>query len=128
MADVNAATAKTNGLPTLAAVQRYFEVSLFLLIATGLASLVSTGKLDPITAVVPPVLVAVKGWRWWRGHGPELSHRAANWLTILYFFFFPVDLVFFSRALAEGSPSPMLFAALLSAIHLMFFALIVRLY
>jgi transglutaminase-like putative cysteine protease len=125
---VNEASAKTNGTPTLAAVQRYFEVSLYLLISTGVATLVSTGKLDPISTVVPPVLVAVKGWRWWRGHGPELSHRVATWLTILYFFFFPVDLIFLSRALAEGSPNPLLFAALLSAIHLMLFALIVRLY
>ena len=125
---MEAASTKANGTPTLAAVQRYFEVSLFLLIAIGVASLVSTGKLDPISTVVPPVLVALKGWRWWRGHGPELSHRVATWLTILYFFFFPVDLIFFSRALAEGSPNPLLFAALLSAIHLMLFALIVRLY
>lgn len=117
-----------NGLTTLAAVQRYFEVSLFLLIVVGVAALVSTGKLDPISTLVPPILVALKGWRWWRGHGPELSHRAATWLTVLYFLFFPIDLVVFSRALAEGSPSPILFAALLSAIHLMLFALIVRLY
>jgi transglutaminase-like putative cysteine protease len=122
------AKTSANGTPTLAAVQRYFEVSLFFLIAVGVASLASTGKMDPLSTVVPPVLVAVKGWRWWRGHGPELSHRAATWLTILYFFFFPVDLIVFSRALSEGSPNPLLFSALLSAIHLMLFALMVRLY
>jgi len=120
-----AAPGREQGLP---AVHRYFEVSLFLLIATGVATLVSTGKLDPISTVVPPLALAIKAFRYLRGKGPELSHRAATWLTVAYFVFFPFDLFTVSLGLATGSPNPWLFAALLSAIHLMLFALIVRLY
>jgi transglutaminase-like putative cysteine protease len=113
---------------TLAAVQRYFEVSLYSLIVTSVLTLVATGKLDPVSTFIPPVLVAVKGWRWWRGRGPELSHRAATWLTVLYLIFFPFDLFVISRMLAHGAPNPLLYASLLAAIHLMLFAMLVRLY
>jgi hypothetical protein len=112
----------------LSAVHRYFEVSLFLLIATSIATLVTTGKLDAVSTIVPPVAVVVKGVRWWRGAGVELSHRAATGLTIVYFLFFPADLWIISRGLAEGAPNPGLYAALLSSIHLMLFAMIVRLF
>jgi len=114
--------------PTLAAVERYFEVSLFALISTGVATLVSTGKLDPVSTVLPPLALVYKAVRYFRGAGPELSHRLATWLTVAYFLFFPSDLFLISRALAEGSPSPWLYAALLSSIHLMLFATLVRLY
>jgi transglutaminase-like putative cysteine protease len=109
-------------------VHRYFAISLYLLIATSVVTLVSTGKLDPLSTIVPPVALALKALRWWRGDPPELSHRAATRLTIAYFLFYPFDLWLFSRALAEGAPNPALYAALLASIHLMLFALIVRLF
>lgn len=122
-----ASTARTTE-QGLTAVNRYFEISLFLMIATSVVTLVTTGKLDPISTIVPPVALALKAIRWWRGDPVELSHRAATRLTIAYFVFFPVDLWLFSRALAEGAPNPGLYAALLASIHLMLFAMIVRLF
>lgn len=112
----------------LAAINRYFEISLFLMIATSVVTLVSTGKLDAISTIVPPAALALKALRWWRGDEVELSHRAATRLTIGYFIFFPLDLWLFSRALAAGAPNPVLYAALLASIHLMLFAMIIRLY
>ncbi len=120
-------TATGNG-HALAAARRYFETSLFLLISTSALTVVATGKLDPISTFVPVGALLVKGVRFFRGHGPELSHRAATALTVLYFCFFPFDLIFISRALAAGAPNPILYGALLSAIHLMLFAMVVRLF
>src|SRR5271170_2003118 len=114
--------------PPLAAVQRYFEVSLFLLVATGILAIVSTGKLDIISVLIPSVALIYKGIRMQRGRGPEISARMATWLVLGYFLFFPVDLWVLSRALAEGAPNPPLYAALLSSIHLILFATLVRLY
>lgn len=125
----------TPGTPPLAAVHRYFEISLYLLLLTSVLALVSTGKLDWLTTLAPPAALLVKGYRWWRrpdpsgrGREPELSHRAATWLVAGYFAFFPFDLWFISRGLAANAPSPLLYAALLAAIHLTLFALVVRLY
>lgn len=118
----------TTSAQPLAAIQRYFEVSLFLLVATSVLTLVSTGRLDPLSMVVPVLALGWKAWRWWRGYGPELSHRLATWLVILYLLFFPVDLWVFSRVLATGAPNEALYAALLASVHLMLFAIVVRLY
>lgn len=114
--------------PPVPAVQRYFEVSLFLLVSTGVIAVVSTGKLDWVSTFLPPLALAFKAIRLVRGRGPELSQRLATWLVLAYFLVFPVDLWFFSRDLAQGAPNPTLYAALLSAIHLLLFAVLVRLF
>ncbi|MFZ3215523.1 MAG: DUF3488 and transglutaminase-like domain-containing protein [Candidatus Acidiferrales bacterium] len=122
-----ASTARVSA-PPLPAVQRYFEVSLFLLVATGILAVVSTGKLDVFSTVVPVVLLAYKGVRLWRGRGPEISVRVATGLVLAYFLFFPFDLWVISRGVSEGAPNPALYSALLAAIHLMLFAAVVRLF
>ena len=113
---------------SLPAVQRYFQVSLFLLVTTGILAIVSTGKLDLLSTLIPPVALIYKGVRVFRGRGPELSARVATCFVLAYFLFFPFDLWVLSRGLAEGAPNPPLYAALLSAIHLLLFATLVRLY
>jgi protein-glutamine gamma-glutamyltransferase len=113
--------------PPVAAVQRYFEVSLYLLVATAVIAVVSTGKLDWFSAVVPPLVLGFKGIRLGRGRGPELSQRTATWLGLIYFLVFPVDLWFYSRNLAGNAPNATLYAALLAAVHLLLFATLVRL-
>jgi hypothetical protein len=114
--------------PPLSAVQRYFEISLFLLVSTGIVAVVSTSKLDLFTTIAPTVALGYKGLRLWRGHGPEISVRVATWLVLAYFLFFPFDLWILSRRIAEGAPNASLYSALLAAIHLLLFATIVRLY
>jgi protein-glutamine gamma-glutamyltransferase len=113
------------GLPAL---DRYFEVSLFLLVSAGALAVVSTGKLDPISTFASIAALLYKGVRVWQGRGPELSARVATWLVLGYFLVFPADLWIFSRNLAADAPNPPLYAALLSAIHLLLFATLVRLY
>ena len=123
-----ATAARTTVPPPLSAVQRYFEVSLFLLVATGMLAIISTGKLDLISVLIPSVALIYKGIRMQRGRGPEITPRLATWLVLGYFLFFPLDLWFLSRGLAEGAPNPPLYAALLASIHLILFATLVRLY
>jgi protein-glutamine gamma-glutamyltransferase len=125
------ATAQPVPLPPaqpVPAVQRYFEVSLFLLVSTGIFAIVSTGKLDIVALAVPPIALALKAYRLWRGKGPEITVRFATELVLAYFLFFPLDLFFLSRNLAENAPNPALYAALLAAVHLLLFATLVRLY
>jgi transglutaminase-like putative cysteine protease len=123
-----ASTTHAHAAPPLPAVQRYFEVSLFLLVSTGALAIVTTRKLDFITTFVIPLALLYKGLRVWRGRGAEISPRVATWLVLAYFLFFPFDLWVISRALAEGAPNPPLYAALLSSVHLLLFATLVRLY
>ncbi|MGA2482689.1 MAG: DUF3488 and transglutaminase-like domain-containing protein [Candidatus Acidiferrales bacterium] len=113
--------------------ERFFRASLYLLVFTGVLTVVSTGKLDLVTTIVAPAAVLIKGFRWWPRRGdserpPELSPRLATILVLLYLPIFPADVLFFSRSLATGAPSPMLYAGLLGSIHLLLFVLLVRLY
>ena len=124
---MSASAARLNA-PPLSAVQRYFEVSLYLLVLTSVLAVVSTGKLDPFSTFVPVVALGYKGIRIWRGKGPELSVRLATWMVLAYFLFFPFDLWVISRSLAGAAPNPALYSALLAAIHLLLFAVLVRLY
>ncbi|MGH9773438.1 MAG: transglutaminase TgpA family protein [Candidatus Acidiferrales bacterium] len=114
--------------PSLSAVQHFFDVSIFLLVAVGLLSVISTGKLDLFTAIAASAGLGIKALRLWQGRPPELSARAATWLVTGYLLFFPFDLWFLSRSLAVGAPNPALYAGLLAAVHLMIFASLVRLY
>lgn len=116
------------GTSPVPAVQRYFEVSLYLLASTGVLAIVLTGKIDPLSTILAPVAVVYKGTRIWRKRGPEISVRVATWLVLVYFLFFPADLWVFSRNLAQGAPNPVMYGALLAAIHLLLFATIVRMY
>ncbi len=119
--------AESSARGSLPAILRYFEVSLYLLLLTSVLTLVSTGKLDLISSVVPPAALLIKGYRSWCGREPELSPRAATWLVAGYFVFFPIDLWVFSRWLAGTSQNPGLYAGLTAAIHLALFTMIVRL-
>jgi protein-glutamine gamma-glutamyltransferase len=116
------------GSADLSALRRHFEISLYFLLLTGVLTLGATGKLDLVSILVPPVALLFKGYRWWRGMEPEISNRVGGWITIGYFIFFPFDLWIISRALAADTQNPGLYGALLATIHLMLFAIIVRLY
>ena len=114
-------------LPTLPA-ERFFRASLFFLILTSIATLVSTGKLDALTVIAAPLAMIYKGIRLWRGQTAELAHAKATWLVIGYLVFFPIDIFLVSRALVSNSSNPALLAALLAAIHFLVFVMLVRLY
>src|SRR5215469_3526349 len=108
--------------------ERFFRVSLFLLLFTAILTLIGTGKIDVFTSVVALSLINYRVRRWWYGHEPELPARTATILVLCYVLFFPVDMFFLSRGLAANSPNPPLYAALISSVHFLLFILLVRLY
>src|SRR5579864_4935392 len=95
------------------ALSRYFEISLFLMLLVSVLALVSTGKLDLVTIVLAPAALLVKGYRWWHGRGPEISHRTATFLVVIYFVYFQVDLWWISPMLSSDAQTPALFSKLL---------------
>jgi hypothetical protein len=121
--------------PRLIAVDRYFQVSLYLLLLVSVLAVVTTGKLDLGATLLAPLAVLYKGFRWSRSRrtqgaepAAELSPRAATWLVSIAFLYFPVDLWLMSNTLAASAPNPLLYGALLATIHLMLIALAVRLF
>src|SRR5579862_2626857 len=111
----------------LSVLSKYFEASLYLMLYTSVLTLVSTGKLDIFTTIAAPAFLVLKGFRRWRGRGPELSHGAATICVLLFFLALPVDYIW-ARNRAADAPSPALYAALLAAVHLILFMMMARLY
>jgi hypothetical protein len=122
-----AASASVASIPALPA-ERFFRTSLFLLMLTAIATLVSTGKLDLVTMIVAPSAVLYKGIRWWRRCPAEIPQRVATRLVVAYLLIFPIDVVFLSRSFVAASSNPALYAALLGAVHFLLFVMLIRLY
>jgi protein-glutamine gamma-glutamyltransferase len=119
-----AASTRTEILPA----ERFFRLSLFLLVLTSVITLAATGKLDPFTSIVAPAAVLYKLIRWWQGKPAELQQRQATLLVLGYLVIFPVDLFIFSPLFVAGSANPSIYAALISTIHFLLYVMIVRLY
>jgi transglutaminase-like putative cysteine protease len=122
-----AASAALPVAPTLPA-ERFFRISLFLLLLTSILTLIGTGKIDLFTSIVATAALLYRARRWWYGHAVELSIRSATFLVLCYLVFFPLDMFFLSRTLAANSPNPPLYAALISSVHFLLFVMLVRLY
>ena len=108
--------------------ERFFRLSLFLLLLTAILTLIGTGKIDLFTSLIATFALLYRARRWWYGHQPELTSRAATFMVLCYLIFFPIDMFFVSRSLAANSPNPQLYAALISSVHFLIFVLLVRLY
>src|ERR1700685_4222048 len=108
--------------------ERFFHGALLLLIASSIATLIATGKIDPFASMLAVLGMAFKAYRWWRHEPTELSHRTATGLVLGYLVIFPLDVLIFSRAYVSNSANPALYAALLGAIHFLLFVMLVRLY
>jgi len=108
--------------------ESFFRASLFFLVFTGVLTLVSTGKLDIFTTILAPVAVLYKGFRWWRGNGPELQQATATRLVLGFLFVVPLDALFISRNLVTGTVNVGLYAALLGAVHFLLIVTVLRLY
>jgi len=119
--------AGSNAAGCLLALSRFFETSLYLMLYTAVLTVVSTGKLDMFTTLAAPGALVWKGLRRWRGAAPELSARAATLCVAGYFLFAPVDYIL-ARNRAADAPNPTLYGALIATVHLLLFALIIRLY
>jgi transglutaminase-like putative cysteine protease len=107
---------------------RFYRTALFFLVLSSVLALVATGKLDPISNIVAPLLILFKGVRWWHGYPAELRQTTATRFVLAYMLFIPADMLFFSRSLAEGTANPTIYAALLAAIHFLLLVMVLRLY
>jgi transglutaminase-like putative cysteine protease len=107
---------------------RFYRTALFFLVLSGVLALAATGKLDAISSIAAPLAILYKGIRWWRGHPAELRQRTATRLVLAYVPIVPVDMLFYSHSLAEGTGNPTIYAALLAAVHFLLFVTVLRLY
>jgi transglutaminase-like putative cysteine protease len=103
-------------------VQRYFEISLLLTLATGFVTVAMTGKLDLVSIVAVSTALAVKLWSYSREADFSLSPRTVTRISIFYIFFYALDFLIFS-------PGPGALDRMLAAtIHLILFTTVIKIF
>ena len=99
-----------------ALIERYFQVSLYLLITVGFATLVTTGKLDILSIVFVGAALVYRGWQLASGHSSRIPERATTWLTVGYAAFYLADFLFLSASFVTAT------------VHLVLFSMVVKIF
>ena len=103
-------------------VQRYFDISLLLMLATGFLTVATTGKLDAISIVVVCTALGIKLWSVIRGTDYSLGPKTVTRISIFYIFFYGLDFLIFA-----SGPSP-IDRMLAATVHLVLFTAVIKIF
>ncbi len=112
-------TMATITLPTTTmaqAIERYFNVALYLLVLTSFAALASTGGLDLPAVAGVGLALALRGYQLLTWREFAIPERWTNILTLIYVFVYLADYFFISRSFLGAN------------VHLVLFLIVVRLF
>ncbi len=97
-------------------IERYFELSLYLLLVTGFATLAATGRLDPASLLFVALAFIVRGWMLARARDHRIPERWTNYITLLYVVFYGLDFLFLSGSFVTAT------------VHLVLFSMVVKVF
>ncbi len=103
-------------IPLPAAVQRYFEVALYLLVFTGFGTLAATGGLGTVTVLLVSTALLFRGYLLATRRRLLIPERWTTVLTITYAAFYLADYFLISGAFLSAT------------VHLVLFVMVVRLF
>jgi transglutaminase-like putative cysteine protease len=103
-------------IPLSQAIDKYFELSIYLLVLMGFGTLASTGGLDWPTIGLVGAALAFRGYLMARRRRVVISERWTTPLSIAYFVFYAGDFFLLSRSF------------LTATVHLVLFAVVVRMF
>jgi protein-glutamine gamma-glutamyltransferase len=106
--------AKPHVIPLPAAIDRYFNLLIYLLVLTGFGILASTGGVDLFTVVLVGAALATRGYLLARQQPLVIAERWTTPLTIAYLIFYGADYLIVSRSF------------LAATVHLVLFAVVIR--
>jgi len=98
------------------AIERYFNVALYILVLTGFGTLASTGGLDAPTVVVVGAVLLLRGVQLITRNDFVIPERWTTYLTLLYVAFYFTDYFVLSGSF------------LAATVHLVLFGMVVRLF
>lgn len=104
------------------AVDRFFAVSLLLMLGTSFVTLASTGKLDIVSVTLVFAALAVRLWGYAAGWNLSISSRTVTRLAILYIPFFFLDFLFFSAGVTQIE------SMLNATVHLVLFVTVAKVF
>ena len=98
------------------AIERYFDVALYLLVLSGFGALASTGGLDLPAVALVGLALALRGFQLLTRREFAIPERWTTYLTLIYVAIYLADYFFLSRSF------------LAATVHLVLFAMVVRLF
>lgn len=98
------------------AIERYFQVSLFLLLITGFVTLAGTGKLDPVSMVFVLGALAIRAVHIFQRKQFVIPERWTTAFTLVYVLVYAVDYFFISRDFVSAT------------VHLVLFGMVVKVF
>lgn len=110
------ASINSSGITMAKAIERYFNVALYVLVLTGFGALASTGGLDLPAVVAVGLALALRGYQLLTRREFVIPERWTTFLTLIYVFIYFADYFFLSRGFLAAS------------VHLVLFAMVVRLF
>jgi transglutaminase-like putative cysteine protease len=113
---VTEASINPGGITMAKAIERYFNVALYLLVLSGFGALASTGGLDLPAVVLVGLALALRGHQLLTRREFVIPERWTTFLTLIYVFIYLADYSFLSRGFLPAS------------VHLVLFLLVVRLF
>src|SRR6266478_9256390 len=116
MSSVPRSAAHSGYISMATAIDRYFIVSLYLLVLMGFGTLASTGGLGLPTILLVGSALALRGYLLAERRRVVISERWTTPLTIAYFIFYAGDYFLLSRSF------------LTATVHLVLFAVVVRMF
>jgi len=97
-------------------IERYFQISLFLLVGAGFAALATTGQLDPPSLILVTAALALRGWLLVRKQEAGIPERWTSRITLAYVLFYLADYSLFSAGFVKAT------------VHLVLFAMVVKIF
>src|SRR5579872_1184964 len=101
---------------TSRAIERYFQLSLFLLLVAGFATLAVTSKLDVPSVLLVALALVLRGYLVIKRRELVISERTASLLTVIYVLFYAADFLLLTHNFVT------------STVHLVLFAMVVKLF
>ncbi len=110
------ASLNPGGVTMAKAIERYFNVALYLLVLTGFGALASTGGLDLPAVGLVLLALALRGYQLLTRRVFSIPERWITVVTLIYVFVYLADYFFLSRGFLAAS------------VHLVLFTMVVRLF
>ena len=101
-------------IPLSQAINKYFELSMYLLVLVGFGTMASTGGVDLPAILMVGAALAFRGYLFAKRRRIVISERWTTPLTVAYFIFYAADFFLLSRSF------------LTATVHLVLFAVVVR--
>lgn len=114
--EMSSARAHPGVIPIAQAINRYFELSVYLLVLTGFGTLASTGALELPAIMLVGAALAFRGYLLAQNRRLLFSQRWTTPLSMAYFAVYAADYSLFSRSFLGAT------------VHLVLFAVVVRMF